>query len=1435
MSGLTLKITPSHFESLFTFSSCSRAFANKCIQFTDSDTCCGFIKDTSKQTALEKAGIDWEKVICDRLGHDLVFRKSKSGKYINYEPTELRKTLSSPETMFSNEQERVYIYQGGLPLESSFFERILGEKYAAPVEGADGVSIRDAIEGRIDGLSFITNDLNGNNISFPDLIRVNKMPDGKYTLSIVDIKLARKQKTEHKMQLTIYTILLDLFIHAEELNNIYDVNTTEAYLYNYGQEKELPFSTRRVLPHLEKHLYTAMCDIIRAVVKGTRTGGEKCFDLPYFTSCGCTYCTMYEKCSEYCRQHEPVMLLPNISVPAQKYIRRTSEKYGFALTAPDLKQFIGKGGSEILAGSYFWNRFLPEYKPRLDMLKARTDHRYGFSRLNKKTSEIPLKENVKLVLTAQADTVAGGYIWGLRLDVNNDRNFRWFSDFPPTPMTLIDTVRSFTEERISRNDDNSFNAELRADSPDSGSNGVSLVVYALSPDHEARKKAAVFFVRIWKNILTAVNNFNKHNSILRLQQYTANNYELKILTESLLGLLDEQQDGEDTPIVRTIRTVLLTIQGKELVETSKLRSRPVTVNNSSTAIISKAVSTLYAISADISVNLTDMCRAFGVDVSEIENTRFTNHFSDIIKSDTINNYWNGQGSTEELGALAKYVSDCLKAESQLIEKIRDDNNTNKTNAIIHTIPPFRIPNLLAVDENNADARSNINKLYFEKIYELELETERVVEARHMSIKDAIRDSRIWKVTFVPPDAASFDPSMPINFINGVKMRIDLTGSTSGFFKESMFTGVLCHTSNAELIPSYKDDMEFKDSDQVKDNNGDPAFFTCSYDEDCIDLATNTVTVRLNFVENTVYADNIADFLGGEFYLFETSYSVTTDRSRKAFGAIPRNDDNWLDPTAVYAEEPLPAPPPADASLTLRYKRDLTDSQSKAFRQFVNKRITLLIGPPGTGKTFFAAYSLIAICRYYKTTGKNLRIAVTSLSRNAIRNVLTKVTEILADIEEAYHIPKNDIRHLMLDSKRVTDKEMAGFNELKKAEKPTIYGATVWQLALFNTSKTNDDRDAPFDIIVIDEASQLSLMDAVIALRCGSRRCRYLIVGDEDQLSPIIKEKYAATPDEPYIYGSVFHYFSTCRDSGVFTAMLTENFRMNQAISDYSAVSIYDPKIDEINKYRPEAEKLSHFIPFDDSIGKHTLKNDSGRTTAELIGNLYGSDDTLLAQMLDPDYPLVLCCIKDGTPDTMKYRETELAAKLIRTMQLLQYKHDPELTPEVFWSEEKKYCGIVSPHHEHIQRLKKMLQRSDSPCNPNTIADPASRAALGEFLADEDASDIFIGTVDKLQGQEREVIIVSYGITDSEQAVSENEFIYSLNRLNVAITRAKAKCILFLNEALLTYPLEALAYDDRELLDGVEYVCGFKEYMEKKGEITEYEGLDLYRCKTPDEE
>jgi len=85
--------------------------------------------------------------------------------------------------------------------------------------------------------------------------------------------------------------------------------------------------------------------------------------------------------------------------------------------------------------------------------------------------------------------------------------------------------------------------------------------------------------------------------------------------------------------------------------------------------------------------------------------------------------------------------------------------------------------------------------------------------------------------------------------------------------------------------------------------------------------------------------------------------------------------------------------------------------------------------------------------------------------------------------------------------------------------------------------------------------------------------------------------------------------------------------------------------------------------------------------------------------------------------------------------------------------------IVAPFNAHVQRLRAAV----------------TAATRGD--ARERLGSVRVGTVDKFQGQEAPVVIYSMATSHPDDAPKGMEFLYSLNRLNVATSRAR--CAAFL--------------------------------------------------------
>ena len=123
-----------------------------------------------------------------------------------------------------------------------------------------------------------------------------------------------------------------------------------------------------------------------------------------------------------------------------------------------------------------------------------------------------------------------------------------------------------------------------------------------------------------------------------------------------------------------------------------------------------------------------------------------------------------------------------------------------------------------------------------------------------------------------------------------------------------------------------------------------------------------------------------------------------------------------------------------------------------------------------------------------------------------------------------------------------------------------------------------------------------------------------------------------------------------------------------------------------------------------------------------------------------------------------------------------------------WSER---LFVVSPHHAQI------------------------RAIRGALAGDRDwTARPFVDTVEKMQGQEADAVLISYGVADPEYAALEAEFIYNRNRLNVAITRARVKSVIFLARPLLDASPEIL--DTPGVVEGLAYMRDLAQLARVRG-------------------
>jgi uncharacterized protein len=83
-----------------------------------------------------------------------------------------------------------------------------------------------------------------------------------------------------------------------------------------------------------------------------------------------------------------------------------------------------------------------------------------------------------------------------------------------------------------------------------------------------------------------------------------------------------------------------------------------------------------------------------------------------------------------------------------------------------------------------------------------------------------------------------------------------------------------------------------------------------------------------------------------------------------------------------------------------------------------------------------------------------------------------------------------------------------------------------------------------------------------------------------------------------------------------------------------------------------------------------------------------------------------------------------------------------------------------------------------------------------LLKEKLSENLKIGTIDKFQGQEAPVVIISMAVSDVEESSRGLDFVFDINRLNVAVSRAKALAIIVANDGLERCKVNSLGQMER---------------------------------------
>lgn len=374
---------------------------------------------------------------------------------------------------------------------------------------------------------------------------------------------------------------------------------------------------------------------------------------------------------------------------------------------------------------------------------------------------------------------------------------------------------------------------------------------------------------------------------------------------------------------------------------------------------------------------------------------------------------------------------------------------------------------------------------------------------------------------------------------------------------------------------------------------------------------------------------------------------------------------------------------------LEDRQDFHPSQEDAIALcLAASRFHLVQGPPGTGKTHVLAEVAARL------VAQGHRVLLTGPTHRAIEHALQACRHRLDPPTPVTKISRNclDPAPTFSHFKTLNDARLP-------PDEPFVLGATPHNL----WSSASGLMDQQFDTVLLDEASQLTLILATLAML---RAEKFLFFGDHCQLPPVRLESKPKDPMEESV-------FNKLRSSSSAT-LLTESWRLNRDLAAWPSATFYGNQLvarhdRQLSLTPPSAHQALQGRPGFLALA-HNEQNTSTRSPEEA--------ETVLALLLD--------LLRGGLAPT------EIA--------------------------------VVTPFRAQAALIRRLL-RSRSDFSPWTVQD---------LVAD---------TVERLQGQEREVIIVTLAASRAAFITRIEDFLFDPRRLNVALTRARRKTILLYSRSL----------------------------------------------------
>ncbi len=439
--------------------------------------------------------------------------------------------------------------------------------------------------------------------------------------------------------------------------------------------------------------------------------------------------------------------------------------------------------------------------------------------------------------------------------------------------------------------------------------------------------------------------------------------------------------------------------------------------------------------------------------------------------------------------------------------------------------------------------------------------------------------------------------------------------------------------------------------------------------------------------------------------------------------------------------------------------ELNPSQIDAVRSCAKNLLTIVWGPPGTGKTDTLVAFLHSVIR--QRMAKNILIAgpnyrtVEELSDRLVKDLEADATA-ACDYYCLYSKSrdpkplKTKAKHLNLKSV-IRDESNPDYQELLASlrnNKLTVISTTahIVHQVTKNAGKTASVVGEIFDLVVLDESSQIPVTLALKPLAAMKPNAQLIIAGDYKQMPPI--QHLEPPKGAKHLVGSIQEYL--IRRFDIKTVPLLLNYRSNQDLVEYARLLGYPAKLQAAFPTR-DLQLLQAVEIVTKTIPPNLP-----------VTNAYD-------ELLKPERRVTALIHEDVTSSQANEIEAGLVAGLayVTRQVIAKELNEGKATAKTAYSEDEFFefgIGIVTPHKAQKALVIRKLLELFPKANPKAVFES-------------------VDTVERFQGGERDTIIVSFGVGDTDIIEGEEEFLLQLERTNVAISRARAKCIVLMPKSL----------------------------------------------------